>query len=587
MFQSIRWRVALPFSLLIAVVMLGLSTYLWGFVRQTYLGDLENKLVSQARLMGTKLAPLLAAGGDPQTLDPLAKHWGNLLGERVTIISAQGIVLGESHEDRSKMENHLSRPEIVQAAQSGQGSATRASRTVGYDMLYTAVAVSQAGKTVGFVRVALALQGVQTNLDHIRNMLLSVTLVTLILAIGLATWIASRTTFPLRQLTEAAGLMAQGKLETRLIPITQDEVGLLTHTFNLMAAQLQAQIENLESERSKMAAVLEEMSDGVVIVNPHGQIELINPAAKNMFEIQHTEACGHSVAEALRHHQLVDLWQGCQERGGTHAATIEIPGKRLYLEAIATPLGPALPGSILLLIQNLTRLRHLETVRRDFISNISHELRTPLASLKALTETLQAGALEDRQAAHHFLELMETEVDALSLMVSELLELSRIESGRVPLQLKASSVCEFVYPAVERLGLQAERAHLHLNVHCPDDLPDVLADPARMEQVMVNLLHNAIKFTSAGGFIDIHAKIEGSSLIISVTDSGVGIPAADLPRIFERFYKADRARSSGGTGLGLAIARHLVEAHGGRIWAESSENKGSTFSFTLPLTTYE
>jgi two-component system, OmpR family, phosphate regulon sensor histidine kinase PhoR len=237
----------------------------------------------------------------------------------------------------------------------------------------------------------------------------------------------------------------------------------------------------------------------------------------------------------------------------------------------------------LLIFHNLTRMRKLETIRQDFISNISHELRTPLASLKALTETLQETALDDPPAARRFIERIETEVDSLSLIVSELLELSRIESGRVPLKMSAIDPCELIRNAMERLGLQAERAGLSVILNCPDRLPRVLADSERLEQVLVNLLHNSIKFTEAGGEIEIKAHESDQNLVeFSIRDTGVGIAAEDLPRIFERFYKADRARSGGGTGLGLAIARHLVKAHGGDIWAESQVGKGSTFYFTIP-----
>lgn len=227
-------------------------------------------------------------------------------------------------------------------------------------------------------------------------------------------------------------------------------------------------------------------------------------------------------------------------------------------------------------------MKKLETVRQDFISNISHELRTPLASLKALTETLRDGALEDPPAAKRFLEHMEIEVDALSQIVSELLELSRIESGRVPLKLERVIPAALVQSVMERMRMQTERAGLSLTSDVTEGLPLVMVDPPRMEQVLTNLLHNAIKFTPKGGSILISAKQEGSQVVFSVKDTGIGIPTIDLTRIFERFYKTDRARSGGGAGLGLAIARHLVEAHGGKIWVESVEGEGSTFSLTIP-----
>jgi two-component system phosphate regulon sensor histidine kinase PhoR len=272
------------------------------------------------------------------------------------------------------------------------------------------------------------------------------------------------------------------------------------------------------------------------------------------------------------------------------------------------------PGGTLLLIQDLTRVRRLEAVRRDFISNVSHELRTPLASLKALTETLQEGALEDPPAARRFLARIEAEVDALTQMATELLELSRIESGQVPLETKTVQPELLLTSAVDRMRTQAQRANLTLRVEIPDGLPAIHADGPRLEQVLVNLLHNAIKFTPSGEVVagvqapaqiplaehpggtnapDSGGEKEGGrpSVVFSVRDTGIGIPADDLARIFERFYKTDRARAraelnrsaGGGTGLGLSIAKHIVEAHGGEIWAESQEGRGSTFFFSIPV----
>ena len=231
----------------------------------------------------------------------------------------------------------------------------------------------------------------------------------------------------------------------------------------------------------------------------------------------------------------------------------------------------------------MTTQRKLETVRRDFVSNVSHELRTPLASLKALTETLQEGALNDPPAAQRFLSQMDDEIDNLTQMVQELLELSRIESGKVPLQKKLVDPLEVIEPAVQRMALQAQRSNLSLKIDCPEKLPQIDADSSRLQQVVVNLIHNAIKFTLPGGSIFVSALKGDKKIIFSIKDTGIGILPDDLNRIFERFYKADRARSGGGTGLGLSICRHLVEAHGGKIWAESRPGEGSTFSFSIPL----
>jgi two-component system phosphate regulon sensor histidine kinase PhoR len=324
------------------------------------------------------------------------------------------------------------------------------------------------------------------------------------------------------------------------------------------------------------------MTDGVLIVDAKGLVQLVNPAAEKMFIITSDSTIGKPLIEVVRHHQPADMWQRCQATGEPQRIDFEV-GHRLSLQGIATSLSPAISGSTLLLFQDLSRQRQIESMRRDFISNVSHELRTPLAALKALTETLQSGALEDPPAARRFLQQMETEVDSLSLMINELLELSRIESGRVPLNLASTRPIDILNPAYERLSLQAERAGLSLNLECPADLPPVLADGTRIQQVLVNLLHNAIKFTSAGGQVTVSATQQGQTIHFAVADTGIGIDADDLPRIFERFYKVDRSRATRGTGLGLAIARHLVEAHNGRIWVESEVGQGSTFYFTLPL----
>jgi two-component system phosphate regulon sensor histidine kinase PhoR len=368
-----------------------------------------------------------------------------------------------------------------------------------------------------------------------------------------------------------------------LADLPEDEKGLegLSNAVKTLVMAEQDRSAHLDAERTRLAAVLEQMTDGVLIADAEGRIQFTNPAAEKLFEAP--AALGHTVAEVIRQHQLVQAWRLSRETGETQEESVELPARRLFLQLVVLP--DKVTGGSLLLVQNLTRVRRLETVRRDFISNVSHELRTPLASLKALTETLQEGALEDPTAAHRFLGRIETEVDALTQMATELLELTRIESGQVPLDRKAMAPSKLLNSSADRMRAQAERAGLILRVEVPNRIPMIQADPSRLEQVLVNLIHNAIKFTRPGGVVELSTSVEGEFVRFTVRDNGAGIPEDDLERIFERFYKADHARSGGGTGLGLSIARHIVEAHGGKIWAESAEGRGSTFFFIVPAST--
>ena len=335
----------------------------------------------------------------------------------------------------------------------------------------------------------------------------------------------------------------------------------------------------LESERARLAAVLNQMTDGVLIADAQGIIQFSNPAAGRLF--QTSQPVNRSVTEVVRHHQLADAWRRCRETGEPQSETVEVPTRHQYLHLVVIP--DSHSSGSLLLVQDLTRLRRLETVRRDFIGNLSHELRTPLASLKALTETLLDGALDDPPAARRFIDRVQVEVDALNQLVTELLELSRIESGRLALDLQPVSPFDLLFSACQRMQLQAERAGLNLRVECATDLPKVMIDSQRLEQALVNLIHNAVKFTKPGGEAVLFAEAGVGEVRFAVRDTGIGIPAEDVPRIFERFYRVDKSRTGSGTGLGLSIAKHIVEAHRGRIWAESVEGQGSAFYFSIPL----
>jgi two-component system phosphate regulon sensor histidine kinase PhoR len=573
MFGNIRWRIAIPYMILILLAMAGLVVYLSDLVRDAHLADLQAQLTKEAQLIGDVLLSSPISGEPDGDFDPLTQHYADLLGARVTIIGVDGTVLGESHEDRTQMDNHLYRPEVQQALAEGQGSSIRFSRTVGYDMMYVAVPVTEEGRVTNIVRVSLPLRQIEANVARLRRAILSAALLAALGAALLALLIAERTARPVRQLTEVVQRMAKGDLNARLLSTTQDEVGTLTRAFNQMADRLQETITTLAGERGRLTAVLDNMADGVLITDGDGRVRLINPAAIRLLDTTEELALERSFAQVVRHYQLIELWKRCRNTGEEQIEVVELSLRGPFLQAIVTSLQDAEPRAYLLILQDLTRVRQLETVRRDFISNISHELRTPLASLRALADTLRDGALEDPPAARRFLDRMDTEVDALTQMVQELLELSRIESGQVPFRLAPVAVADVVLPPVERLRPQAERFVLQIALDLPSDLPPVLADEERIQQVVTNLVHNAIKFTPSGGEVMVSAAAGEGEVIVSVSDTGVGIPANDLPRIFERFYKADHARSSGGTGLGLAIAKHIVQGHGGRIWAESIEGR--------------
>ena len=584
-FTSISWRIAVPFTGLILITMFGLQWYLTSFIRQTYISDLETQMTSQAKLMADVLMPVMSASFvDPEIIDGYAHRWADLLNIRVTIITPDGTVLGESDEDRLTMENHSNRPEVIQAQAEGIGTSLRTSNTIYDELMYTAVKLQENGNNFGYVRVAVPTRTIDTTISKFNLTFFGVTLAAAVLATILAILIARASTRPLRELTDSANRISSGKFSEKIIPSTRDEIGELTHAFNKMVDKLQIQNESMRQESQKLNSILQEMTDGVMIVDLIGSVQMMNPAAEKLFSISFEKAKNKSIAEVVRDYRLIEIWQRCRDTNENQVATFDLPSKKQTLQAIATSMGTSMPDQYLLVFQDMTRLRQLETIRRDFISNISHELRTPLAALKALTETLQTSAIDDPPAARRFIHRIEAEVDSLSLIVSELLELSRIESGKVPLHLSAISPEDILNPPVERLQLQAENSGLVISLHLETDLPNVLADPLRIEQVVVNLLHNAIKFTPPRGTIDLQVEKDPSEnrLIFSIKDTGTGIAPEDQPRIFERFFKADRARSGGGTGLGLAISRHLIEAHGGTIWVESQLGKGSTFYFTLP-----
>jgi two-component system, OmpR family, phosphate regulon sensor histidine kinase PhoR len=382
----------------------------------------------------------------------------------------------------------------------------------------------------------------------------------------LAAWFAWRY-FALRH---RVGQIARSLRDNKTpLPHSNDIDGLIG-AIEFRRTAFSAELATLHTETERLATLLEQLTDGVLIADADGRVQFANPAAGKLFGTDHL--IHQSVAQVVRNHQLIEAWRRCQQTRLLQIEVVEIPTRKQYLQLIVIP--DEHEGGSLLLAQDLTQVRKLETVRRDFISNVS---------LKALTETLQSGALADPDAGPRFLERIHTEVDALTQMTQELLDLSRIESGQVQLNFEAIAPRKLIYSAADRMKAQVERASLILDVKCDDGLPNIHADKNRLEQVLVNLIHNAVKFTKPGGRITLGVEAVPGGVRCAVRDTGVGIPSESLTRIFERFYRVDSSRTGSGTGLGLSISRHIVEAHGGKIWAESDEGRGSVFYFELPI----
>lgn len=579
--NSIVWRIAIPYLILVVLILGALGWFLSNFMERSYIEQLTAGQKASTRLFANQVAPVVTKGAPYPGLADMTLQASFLEGTRITVILPDGTVIADSERDPASMENHANRPEVQAAITGQETSEVRYSDTVRSRLLYTAVPIRDGETTIGVARIAISLSKIETAVNSFHRIIFATTGVTALLVLLVAFGITYQTILPLRSLTQAVTNLESGKYVETLPGKRLDEIGRLTNAFNRMAGQISQQIEELSAERGKLSAVVSTISDAILIVNGEGRVELINPGAETILNVNASESTGKSLAEVVRNHIIVDLWQKAQSTGEQQFTALATP-TRLVLQAIASPMEDETGSRVLLILQDYTRMRRLETVRRDFVSNVSHELRTPLASLKALTETVQETALDDPPAAKRFLAQMSVEIDNMTQLVQELLDLSKIESGRVPLERTYISPGEMIQPAAERMRIQAERSGLSLTVDCPVDLPSVHVDRGRMEQVLVNLIHNAIKFTPPGGSIQVRAWAQDKDVVLAIADTGTGIADEDLQRIFERFYKADRARSGGGTGLGLSIARHLVESHGGRIWAESEVGKGSTFFIAIP-----
>jgi two-component system phosphate regulon sensor histidine kinase PhoR len=564
--------------------MTALGIYLTNSIKTSELSNLRSELENEAIITAEASLPGFISQEGGNSLDALAKKLGSQIGARITVIALDGTVLGDSNEDPSTMENHATRPEVKDALASGIGESTRYSTTIGEKMMYVAVPIIEKDEVLGIARVALPLTRVESSVNRIIISIVIAMVIAAILVIIAAWLIARMTTRPIRELTRGSQKIASGEFGHRITVGTKDESGQLADAFNEMSLNLKRLVETVSEDRAKLMSILNNMADGVILTDIEGNIVLTNKAVQKLFRIRDENAKAKPLIEVIREHELNDILKSCLETGQEQIVQFDSGISNKFLRAIAILVDQERQGGALVLVQDLTELKNLQTMRREMVGNISHEFRTPLAGIKAMVETLQDGATDDREAAKDFLSRIEAEVDRMTQLVAELAELSRIETGKAELKLEPMNLNSLVEEVTAQLKPQAERQNLTLEMALADDLPTTSADKARIRQVLVNLFHNAIKFNHSGGNIRVRTSHSEGSIVVEISDTGTGIAKDDLLHIFERFYKADKSRSGQGSGMGLAIAKHIVEAHGGEIKVRSEEGKGSTFSFNLPVT---
>jgi two-component system, OmpR family, phosphate regulon sensor histidine kinase PhoR len=577
------WRL-FPAFILIAVICLVAGTwYTASSWRTFYLEETAGDLENRARLVEIYLQDVRPAP-DAIQVNEISQKLGKLTSTRLTVILSSGKVVGDSQEDPNRMDNHADRPEVREAMAGKAGVSTRFSYTLGHNMMYVAVPWRQGDQPVGVVRASLPMKAIA---GAIKALYLKVALGGLFVAFLVAIlgfFIARRISDPLNDLQRGALRFARGDLDRKLpIPNTA-ELASLAEALNYMAEQLQNKIQSLTRQGQEQKAILSSMTEGVLALDAGGRLLTINSAGAEMLHLDPVEAQNLPFSEVTQDSGLKWFINRTLSNPEPIEGEVEIKdnGRRIF-KAHGTSLRDSQGISLgtLVVLHDITQLRQLENTRRDFVANVSHELKTPITSIKGFVETLLAGALKEPDNAENFLKIIAKQTDRLNEIIDDLLTLSRIEQDaeRRQIFLNGQKIKGVLQSAIQVCEAKAAAKKIALELTCPDDLR-AQVNPPLLEQALVNLVDNAVKFSEPGGVVQVEAQREGPQVIIRVRDQGPGIPLEHLPRIFERFYRVDagRSRKIGGSGLGLAIVKHIALAHGGKVTVTSSPGKETTFS---------
>jgi two-component system, OmpR family, phosphate regulon sensor histidine kinase PhoR len=556
-------------------------------LRRRALEHTQSRLVAEARLMARIAEEPLARGAGLPELDALVDEAAREVRARVTVVALDGRVLGDSSlsgPDLLAVENHGQRPEVRAALSSGTGSSVRYSATVHDDLLYAAVAIRRGGKVLGVARVADTIRDVDEQAADLRRSVVLALAVAFLVAALLAAALSAPLAGPLHEIMQAARALASGDLSARSRVARSDEIGELARILNQSADQLQARLTEIARDRARTDAILSSMESGLLAVDHAGKVVLANDSLRQVLGL--SDPLGRHYLEVIRHPEVSRVAEAVLRTGRRQTSELSLHRQRrsYAVAAVSFPGAEGAPSGAVLTFQDVTDRRRLEEIRRDFVANASHELRTPLTSIRGFVEALEDGGLEEAPTARRFLGKIRGHADRMAALVADLLELSRLEAGERPPQWEDVALEDVVDEALASISELARGKAITL-ARTLDGPSLARTDPDRLRRILENLLENAIKYTGEGGHVGIAVRREGGAAAVEVHDDGPGIPAEHLPRIFERFYRVDKARSRemGGTGLGLSIVKHLAESIEASVQVESEPGKGSCFTVRLPL----